>query len=130
MPSRTFIYGDAVQLRDLRAESSGADRRVDIALQGRNSLKVLTSLANKGDKVSVVRGLEWAGVAQVTLGKFDLIVSRTGYTGERQGYELFVHPDQATALFQALLENGAEPCGLASRDSLRTEAGLPSMVMN
>ncbi|MGV2434254.1 MAG UNVERIFIED_CONTAM: hypothetical protein LVT10_04750 [Anaerolineae bacterium] len=52
MPSRTFIYGDAVQLRDLRAESSGADRRVDIALQGRNSLKVLTSLANKGDKVS------------------------------------------------------------------------------
>lgn len=125
MPSRTFIYGDAVQLRDLRAESSGADRRVDIALQGRNSLKVLTSLANKGDKVSVVRGLEWAGVAQVTLGKFDLIVSRTGYTGERQGYELFVHPDQATALFQALLENGAEPCGLASRDSLRTEAGLP-----
>ncbi|MGV2434253.1 MAG UNVERIFIED_CONTAM: hypothetical protein LVT10_04745 [Anaerolineae bacterium] len=35
-----------------------------------------------------MRGLEWAGVAQVTLGKFDLIVSRTGYTGERQGYEL------------------------------------------
>ena len=125
MPSRMFIYGDAVQLRDLRAESSGTDRRVDIALQGRNSLKVLTSLASKGDKVSVVRGLDWAGVAQVRLGKFDLIVSRTGYTGERQGYELFVHPDHATELFQALIQGGAEPCGLASRDSLRTEAGLP-----
>jgi glycine hydroxymethyltransferase len=59
------------------------------------------------------------------LGGFDLIISRTGYTGERTAYELFVHPDKAPALFQKLVELGAVPCGLAARDSLRTEAGLP-----
>ena len=70
-------------------------------------------------------GLAWANVTQVTLGGFDLIVSRTGYTGERIAYELFVHPDQAAALFQKLIDLGAKPAGLAARDSLRTEAGLP-----
>jgi glycine hydroxymethyltransferase len=69
--------------------------------------------------------LAWAGVMRGTFGGFDLIISRTGYTGERIAYELFVHPDQAPALFQALLDKGVKPCGLAARDSLRTEAGLP-----
>jgi glycine hydroxymethyltransferase len=54
-----------------------------------------------------------------------LIVSRTGYTGERVAYEIFVHPDQAASLFRALALHNATPCGLAARDSLRTEAGLP-----
>ena len=52
-------------------------------------------------------------------------VSRTGYTGERVAYELFVHPDEAAAVFQRLIDLGAAPCGLAARDSLRIEAGLP-----
>ena len=61
----------------------------------------------------------------MNLGGFDLIVSRTGYTGERVAYEIFVHPARAAALFRALIKRGAAPCGLAARDSLRTEAGLP-----
>ena len=44
-------------------------------------------------------------------------------------FELFVHPDQSAALFQKVVEVGAEfglkPIGLGARDSLRTEAGLP-----
>jgi glycine hydroxymethyltransferase len=44
-------------------------------------------------------------------------------------FELFVHPDQAAALFQAVLKAGepmgVKPIGLGARDSLRTEAGLP-----
>ncbi len=40
-------------------------------------------------------------------------------------YELFVYPDQAATLTSRLLELGATPCGLAARDSLRIEAGLP-----
>jgi glycine hydroxymethyltransferase len=44
-------------------------------------------------------------------------------------FELFVHPDQAAALWGALLSAGQplglKPCGLGARDSLRTEAGLP-----
>ncbi|MCS6910549.1 MAG: hypothetical protein NZM11_08280, partial [Anaerolineales bacterium] len=45
------------------------------------------------------------------------------------GFELFVHPDKVVDLWNALLKVGApfglKPCGLAARDSLRTEAGLP-----
>jgi aminomethyltransferase len=57
-----------------------------------------------------------------------VVVCRTGYTGER-GYELIAHNDVAAPLWDALLEAGAEygilPCGLGSRDTLRTEMGYP-----
>jgi glycine hydroxymethyltransferase len=60
---------------------------------------------------------------------YDLYLARTGYTGEPMGFEVFVHPAAAAALWHALLEAGEtfglEPIGLAARDSLRIEAGLP-----
>jgi glycine hydroxymethyltransferase len=124
-PNRKFEGGGRFTLRDLRAESSGEDRRVDVALQGPSSKKILLALGGSDADKKAVEGLAWAGVALVTLGGFDLIVSRTGYTGERVAYELFVHPEQAAALFKRLIELGAVPTGLAARDSLRTEAGLP-----
>jgi glycine hydroxymethyltransferase len=124
-PTRKFEGGSRFTLRDLRAETSGKDRRVDVALQGPTSRKILLALgASEGDKQSV-EGLMWAGVTRGTFGGYDLIVSRTGYTGERVAFELFVHPDQAAALVKDLIANGATPTGLAARDSLRTEAGLP-----
>src|SRR5690606_19610958 len=116
---------DRFTLRDLRDPSSGIHRRVDIALQGPQSRSLLVALGCQEPDRSCVDALPWAGVMRVVLGEFDLIVSRTGYTGERTAYELFVHPDQAEALFRRLIELGATPCGLAARDSLRTEAGLP-----
>ena len=116
---------DRVQLRDLRLRQAGVDRRVDIALQGPKSRDYLLQLGGSEADLAVVKRLKWAGVAEVTLGGLDLIVSRTGYTGERVAFELFVHPDRAAELFKALLDQGATPCGLAARDSLRTEAGLP-----
>lgn len=116
---------DSATLRDLRAASSGKDRRVDIALQGPTSRDVLLSLAGSDADKNKVKALKWAEVTRVNLGGHDLVVSRTGYTGERTAYEVFVHPDEAVQLFQALIDAGATPCGLAARDSLRTEAGLP-----
>jgi glycine hydroxymethyltransferase len=66
---------------------------------------------------------------RTTLRGFDVIISRTGYTGESIAYELFVHPEKAPAFWDLLLEVGApfgmKPIGLGARDSLRTEAGLP-----
>ena len=57
-----------------------------------------------------------------------VVVCRSGYTGER-GYELIVANEAAGALWDALLAAGAEhgilPCGLGSRDTLRTEMGYP-----
>ena len=132
-PVRRIEGSDRFQLRDLRLRQFGAERRVDIALQGPKSRDYLLQLAgNEAEgrvdtdpSLAAIKRLKWAGVAQVTLGGMDLIVSRTGYTGERVAYELFVHPERAADLFRALVDMGATPCGLAARDSLRTEAGLP-----
>jgi glycine hydroxymethyltransferase len=123
--ARYLETADQVVLRDLRSPASGDDQRVDIALQGPTSKDILLSLGGSdGDKAKIAK-LPWASVTQVKLGGFDLIVSRTGYTGERIAYEVFVHPKRVADLFRKFIELGATPCGLASRDSLRTEAGLP-----
>jgi glycine hydroxymethyltransferase len=124
-PGRRVEGGDRLTLRDLRAESSGADQRLDVALQGPQSKAILLALGGTDADKARVSGLAWAGVTLATLGGFDLIISRTGYTGERVAYEIFVHPNDAVALFEKLIELGATPAGLAARDSLRTEAGLP-----
>ena len=62
-------------------------------------------------------------------GVFDLLIARTGYTGEPMGFELLVHPDVLEALWEELLKVGEpfglRPIGLGARDSLRIEAGLP-----
>lgn len=123
-PARRIQNTDFV-LRDLRAESSGEDQRVDIALQGPTSRDLLLQLGASDDDKAAIKSLPWSGITRVTLGGFDLLVSRTGYTGERIAYELFPHPNDAAALFKQLVDLGAVPCGLASRDSLRIEAGLP-----
>lgn len=124
-PGRKVEGGDRFTLRDLRAETSGADQRLDVALQGPQSKAVLLALGGDDTDKAKVSGLPWAGVTRAILGGFDLIVSRTGYTGERIAYEIFVHPNDAVALFEKLIALGATPAGLAARDSLRTEAGLP-----
>lgn len=118
-----------VTLRDLRNPASGADQRLDIALQGPNAQKILLALCDDDTLAGKIKRLSWARLVQGNVGGFDLIISRTGYTGERVAYELFVHPDQAVAFWNKLLEAGEQfglqPCGLAARDSTRTEAGLP-----
>lgn len=57
-----------------------------------------------------------------------VLVARTGYTGE-DGFEVFIDSGRAAELWDALLTAGAPlglvPCGLASRDTLRLEAGMP-----
>ncbi|MCW2671645.1 MAG: glycine cleavage system protein [Frankiales bacterium] len=54
----------------------------------------------------------------------DMIVCRTGYTGEH-GYELLPPWDEAVAVWDRLVDAGAMPCGLGARDTLRTEMGYP-----
>jgi aminomethyltransferase len=54
----------------------------------------------------------------------ELIVCRTGYTGE-QGFELVVEWSDAEAVWDALIATGVQPCGLGARDTLRTEMGYP-----
>jgi glycine hydroxymethyltransferase len=118
-----------VTLRDLRDPVHGSDCRVDVPLQGPQSLNILLALCEDDAFAQRLKKLPWAGITQGKLGEFDVIVSRTGYTGERIAFEIFVHPEQAPALWQAIMTAGeplgVKPCGLAARDSTRTEAGLP-----
>ena len=58
------------------------------------------------------------------VGGVECMVNRTGYTGER-GVELLVEADDATVLWDAVLERGAKPCGLGARDTLRLEVCYP-----
>lgn len=83
--------------------------------------------------------LQAAGfAAAASLGRFrhcptgfqggEIRICRTGYTGE-DGFEIYVSPEQAEALAEALMaagqSYGLKLCGLGARDSLRLEAGLP-----
>ncbi|MCJ7733107.1 MAG: glycine cleavage system aminomethyltransferase GcvT, partial [Anaerolineales bacterium] len=122
-------YGRRTILRNLKNPLEGSDQRVDLALQGPRSRDILLALGFSPEDARKINHLRWTELCEAKSGEFDLVISRTGYTGERLAYELFVHPDQAEALFRNLLEVGKpigiKPCGLGARDSLRTEAGLP-----
>jgi len=122
-------YGYQAELRDLRDPRSGEDMRVDIALQGPKSREILLAMGVDDETRRKVMGLKRTELCDAVIGKFDLIVSRTGYTGEKMAFELFVHPERAADFWNALLKAGepfgVKPVGLGARDSLRTEAGLP-----
>jgi glycine cleavage system T protein len=122
------IEGEAI-IRDLKDPSSGADRRVDLALQGPKSLAILQSLTNDERVKRQLGRIRRTEHTQLELGGVDLIITRTGYTGEEWCFELLVHPDRAVELWNLLLEKGEpfgiKPCALGARDSTRIEAGLP-----
>jgi aminomethyltransferase len=63
-----------------------------------------------------------------TVAGASVLLARTGYTGE-DGFELFIAPHEAVGAWHALTEAGRDaglvPAGLAARDSLRLEAGMP-----
>ena len=125
--ARTLGY-EAV-IRNLRDPQAGPDMRVDIALQGPKSQEILLAMGVSADTRKRIQALQRTQLCDARVGGFDLIVSRTGYTGEKMAFELFVHPDRAADFWNAVLKAGekfgVKPVGLGARDSLRTEAGLP-----
>ncbi|HQY99972.1 MAG TPA: glycine cleavage system aminomethyltransferase GcvT [Propionicimonas sp.] len=92
-----------------------------IAVQGTNSDETLAALG-------LPVGHDYLSFVTAGYGGVDLIVCRTGYTGER-GYELIVPAAAAVGVWDAVLASGREydilPCGLGARDTLRTEMGYP-----
>ncbi len=122
-------YGYEAEIRDLRDPKAGDDMRVDIALQGPKSRDILLAMGVDEETRQKIIGLKRTELCDAVIGDFDLIVSRTGYTGEKMAFELFVHPERAVDFWNAVLKAGEpfglKPVGLGARDSLRTEAGLP-----
>ena len=104
------------------AAVDSSSRYALIALQGPASAEMLQPLT----------GLDLGDLRYYRFGHGEVasaraIVSRTGYTGE-DGFEIFVPPNVADRVWQALLESGRSadviPCGLGARDTLRLEAAM------
>jgi len=88
-----------------------------LAVQGPDSARIVEQLGLpvSHDYMSFTAA-QWQGR--------DVIVCRTGYTGEL-GFELLPRWDDAGDLWDAVVAAGAVPCGLGARDTLRTEMGYP-----
>ena len=97
------------------------DKCASIAVQGPDTDKILSTLI--GGPVPVGPKKNDLGFAMMEGRKVWL--SRTGYTGEPIGYELFIESAEAVWLWNRLQELGAKPIALGARDTLRLEAGLP-----
>jgi len=125
----TRTFGRNVILRNLRNSKEGKDMRVDLALQGPKSRDILLALPWDDLSIMKISALKRTQLCKARLLEMDMIISRTGYTGEKVAFELFVHPQYLVKLWDLLLDKGSpmglKPCGLGARDSLRTEAGLP-----
>ena len=133
--------------RDLPARAPGeersfagflGDRGVDvedvsddyalIAVQGPNAEAILAATADLTDVSIPWSEQKYYAWASANYRGKPLLLARTGYTGE-DGFELLVAADDAAALWDALLAagtpHGLVPAGLAARDTLRLEAGMP-----
>lgn len=96
-------------------------RTASIAVQGPKSTEMLRILSGQefitDDARNSLNILQMEG--------HTVWVSKTGYTGEPLGYELFVTAEDANWLWNRLIELGGMPTGLGARDTLRLEACLP-----
>ena len=92
-----------------------------LAVQGTKSDEVLR-------EIGLPVGHDYMSFEVASFEGHEVVVCRTGYTGER-GYELIAENAVAPALWDAVLAAGAPhgilPCGLGARDTLRTEMGYP-----
>lgn len=94
-----------------------------LAVQGPNSLKTLQKLTD------TQIDMEYYHFTKLNMAGVDMILSRTGYTGE-VGYELYFKGDEKVAenlwnkIFEAGKEFDIQPVGLAARDTLRLEMGF------
>ena len=94
-----------------------------LALQGPTSGDILAGLVTGADIASI----PYFGLAEGSVGAIPVTITRTGYTGDL-GYELWVRPEHALDLWDALMETGRgygiAPAGLDALDVARIEAGL------
>ena len=109
---------------------NSTDQLHNLQVQGPHSREILKDIIWTRPDQATIEELEWFRFSIARIGDehgIPLIVSRTGYTGEL-GYEVFCHPKDAPAVWDAVWEAGQQydltPLGLEALDMLRVEAGL------
>ena len=114
---------DRADGRDARVSDETADHAL-VAVQGPAAAGILGPLAAGLDLAAMKY---YAGAFGEVAGR-RAWVARTGYTGE-DGFEVFCRPEDAVHIWDSLASPGAGssvvPAGLAARDTLRLEAGMP-----
>jgi aminomethyltransferase len=121
----------AVVSAELRTRAEGftvevADRSTDcalIAVQGPRAVDIVGAVC-----AADLPSLPYYGSTPTTIGGHDVLLARTGYTGE-DGFEVYAQAPHAADVWGVLTDVGAPhgllPAGLACRDTLRLEAGMP-----
>ncbi len=109
---------------------SSTDQLHNVAVQGPKSRDILREIVWTPPAQPSLDELGWFRFTIGRIGGFEgpsVVVSRTGYTGEL-GYEVFCHPKDALAVFDAIWQagepHGLKPLGLEALDMVRIEAGL------
>ena len=100
------------------------DRTEDLAmlsLQGPESKNILKRIIASGNLPEPIRN----ALSIVKINDSEVLIARTGYTGEPICFEIFMDRRSALNIWDILLDQGASPIGLGARDTLRLEAGLP-----
>ncbi|MCR2824437.1 glycine cleavage system aminomethyltransferase GcvT [Microbacterium sp. zg.Y909] len=127
LTARVADYRGADTGRDVSVEDV-SDAFALIAVQGPAARGILEALDDIADLDRPLSELPYYAAAQGRFRQWPLLVARTGYTGE-DGFELLVPAEAAGDLWDALLSagepHGLVPAGLAARDTLRLEAGMP-----
>ena len=94
-----------------------------IAVQGPTARDKVIGLLREDDRAPLSKLGRFAARAATTVDGVEVLIARTGYTGE-DGFEVIVPEAQTVAFWNALLAAGVKPAGLGARDTLRLEAGL------
>ncbi|MBM3714090.1 MAG: glycine cleavage system aminomethyltransferase GcvT, partial [Actinobacteria bacterium] len=92
-----------------------------LSIQGPKSREILLSIISSGSLPEPLKNK----LGIIYIDSSEVLVARTGYTGEPLGFELFIESKKVETLWNKLISKGASPVGLAARDTLRLEASLP-----
>jgi aminomethyltransferase len=122
------VIGTGTGMESLVTVAAGKDCSVlfdddlhDMSLQGPVSVDLLA------EEIPAIRDLAYFGILQTRLFGRDVMISRTGYTGER-GYEIFCRRKDAVHLWDSILDAGKDmgvrPCQFSTLDMLRIESYL------
>ena len=111
------VTGFDAQVRD------ESDSWVLLAIQGPKSVAILGEITS-----APLSDLKYYAISEAKIADVDCLLARTGYTGE-DGFEIYIPVAAAEKVFDALMAAGSKfdlmPTGLACRDTLRLEAGMP-----
>ncbi len=114
------LQGFMTDFADLAMDDRTADVAM-ISLQGPKSKSIIEQIIDTGYLPEPARNC----LSIVEINNCEVMLARTGYTGEPLGFELFVANSCACVIWDRLVELGASPVGLGARDTLRLEACLP-----